>query len=105
MVGKKSYAIIQCVKNVMKYEEYWDKWISDKTLYFKCVEMYVELKALQIDSGQLNSAIARTFGDIVDNYDGIGDKAQNTLGLFRYIAHSSMCPYLSKKEANIILYC
>ena len=61
----------------MKGHDYWDKLISDKTLFYKCIDMYEELKTLAIDVGQLNSSITRTYGDVVENYEKDGGTSVN----------------------------
>ena len=89
----------------MKVEDFWDKWICDKTLIYRCIEMYDELNALEVDVGQFNSCITRNYGAVLENYDMDGGRCVNSLGLFRYIAHKTIFPYQNKKEDSILLYC
>ena len=61
-LNQSSFVITECMKQLMRVEKYWDKWICDKTLFFECLEMYPDLKTLKIESKQFLSTLSKKFG-------------------------------------------
>ena len=50
MPQEKCYIVIYAIKHLIKMEKFWDKWISDTTLFSQIIVTFPEMADIDINS-------------------------------------------------------